>query len=221
MIYYYKCLGDCLEVIATMEKLPNDAQCAVCGGSFSFMGKVERDHLVREEDRTPCNTLCTHASGPRCDCRCGGENHGTGRIVKVKIINGIPVVDAFDYDKAVKRMVEFRPKRSRIVSQDSLILKIFDAMRRYYSSVYRSEHFESSQTFYQLRFYYRNSFNKQLKKLRKMKSHFHRIKVANSILELQGFTFEELKNKGMLEIIRQGNSELYTEYKNVTDVLAF
>lgn len=28
----------------------------------------------------PCNAICTGSTGKRCDCSCGGVNHGTGRV---------------------------------------------------------------------------------------------------------------------------------------------
>jgi hypothetical protein len=30
-----------------------------------------------------CDGKCTGATGPNCDCICGGENHGTGRVVPI------------------------------------------------------------------------------------------------------------------------------------------
>lgn len=31
----------------------------------------------------PCNEKCTSATGPKCECSCGGENHGSNRVVEV------------------------------------------------------------------------------------------------------------------------------------------
>ena len=30
-----------------------------------------------------CGAKCTHATGPICDCCCGGKNHGSGVAVRV------------------------------------------------------------------------------------------------------------------------------------------
>lgn len=29
---------------------------------------------------TPCDGRCTSATGPNCDCSCGGRNHGLGKV---------------------------------------------------------------------------------------------------------------------------------------------
>lgn len=50
------------------------------------MGKVGRTRagrLLTPEERSPCDGRCTNARGPNCDCRCGGANHGSRRVVTV------------------------------------------------------------------------------------------------------------------------------------------
>ena len=54
-----------------------------CGGSLKYMGHVRRQRLVDVSERAACDGRCTNAPGPSCDCTCGGENHGTHRIVEV------------------------------------------------------------------------------------------------------------------------------------------
>jgi hypothetical protein len=76
-----------------------------CGGRMENMGRVQGDRLLREDMRCACDSRCTNASGPNCDCVCQGANHGTNRMVCVKVDNGaVPVVQA----GSVERAAEFR-----------------------------------------------------------------------------------------------------------------
>lgn len=61
-----------------------DAECPFCHDhGIEHMGRVEMDRLVQPEFRVPCDAKCTNAKGPKCDCKCGGENHGTQALVMV------------------------------------------------------------------------------------------------------------------------------------------
>lgn len=86
--HYWRCI-DCLQVGAASER-PAAMQCADCGGTLEYMGRVQADRLVREEERCPCDHRCTGAIGPNCECKCGGENHGTRRMMTV-LRDGGPV----------------------------------------------------------------------------------------------------------------------------------
>jgi hypothetical protein len=51
--------------------------CADCGrihpsGRRILYSKQPRGHA--------CNSLCMSATGPSCECRCGGKNHGAGFV---------------------------------------------------------------------------------------------------------------------------------------------
>jgi len=93
--YFYRC-QDCLSVAVTEIELtavydyksttPHIAHyafCDACEGEVEYMGKAYRKLLLSTEFRCPCDGRCTGAIGPSCDCQCGGENHGTGRLVEV------------------------------------------------------------------------------------------------------------------------------------------
>ncbi len=87
--WFFKC-GDCLSVMATAENLRCDvdgraaiAPRCTCGGKLKFMGEIKRERLTVTEAHSACDGRCTNAPGPSCDCKCGGENHGTQRIVEV------------------------------------------------------------------------------------------------------------------------------------------
>lgn len=74
----------CLAVSAVDEP-PNTSewQCGICGGRFESMGRVERDRLIHEHMAAICDDRCTSARGPICNCHCGGQHHGSNRVVRV------------------------------------------------------------------------------------------------------------------------------------------
>ena len=78
--YYWRC-GDCLEIFA-VEGWNNKMLCD-CGGTCEMMGQVQGVRIVDLKHVCPCDGRCTGARGPSCDCPCGGENHGTGKLVEV------------------------------------------------------------------------------------------------------------------------------------------
>lgn len=116
--WFWRC-ADCLAVAAVEQDMQtvvmwqgqplyktNNFVCE-CGGRMQLMGRVGRDRktLTAEINRCPCDSRCTHATGPNCECSCGGANHGTGRIVTIRVnAGGLP--EASSPDKAVAE--EFR-----------------------------------------------------------------------------------------------------------------
>ena len=92
--HFYKCT-DCLSVIA-IDDYHRDIECA-CGGRYRHMGKVKGDRIVNERVQSVCDSRCTGARGPKCNCQCGGKNHGTHAVVTVTIEAGkIPIVSPPD-----------------------------------------------------------------------------------------------------------------------------
>ena len=84
--YCYRCT-DCLAVFFVEgAELPH-LECA-CGGKVESMGRVYRDRLVTESIRCACDSRCTGARGPSCNCKCGGENHGSNAVVTVVTDHG-------------------------------------------------------------------------------------------------------------------------------------
>lgn len=94
MRHFYRCT-DCLSVVATDTAIqtvrvpPNGmysyGECGACNWAIEYMGEVCRDHLQKTALVCACDDRCTSALGPVCSCRCGGENHGTNRVVEVVI----------------------------------------------------------------------------------------------------------------------------------------
>lgn len=109
---FYRC-PDCLEVHATNSAKPeHELTCGICGARVGWMGQVQRDRLVKPEQETPCDGRCTGARGPACDCQCGGEHHGTGRLIAVVRDAGkLPRMAPIDNEQALKRAEEYRAER--------------------------------------------------------------------------------------------------------------
>lgn len=107
--YYYKCC-DCLSPMVTERPMTGPAEC-FCGGNLAYMGQVKRDgHVHDEGTATPCNTLCTDATGPSCDCSCGGKNHGVHMAadIKVDIDRGVVILTPPNKEKALAVAKEYR-----------------------------------------------------------------------------------------------------------------
>ena len=110
--WYVRC-NDCLSVAAiecdtNFHALIKTVKCGACAGQLEVMGKVQQDAMVTDvEERCPCDERCTCASGPNCNCRCGGEHHGTERVVEIEIIEGAPKLKVLEPEKARARVVEF------------------------------------------------------------------------------------------------------------------
>jgi len=89
-LHFYRC-ADCFGTMA-LETGDSGARCD-CGGELDYLGKAKNDRLIVEGVRVPCDPRCTSAIGPKCDCACGGANHGSGALVHVEIdAGGVPVV---------------------------------------------------------------------------------------------------------------------------------
>jgi hypothetical protein len=118
--YYYRC-ADCLTAMVAEEGLRKSTVCA-CGGKLRMMGEVRRHRVVNVELHTPCDGRCTGAQGPACDCQCGGENHGSMRVVKVVTDLGPARVTAVDGDVQIARAQEYR----------QLVIEVDEAIRASY-----------------------------------------------------------------------------------------
>ena len=101
-LWYFRCKW-CLSAMTFPESdLDRRAGC-ICGGQIEFMGQVTENHsVVKEEVRSACDERCTSALGPKCVCKCGSRNHGTGLVVVIEHQNGIAFVKPMD-DEAMVR----------------------------------------------------------------------------------------------------------------------
>lgn len=91
--------------------LPFGPECGGCGAVIELVGAVAGDTWTRSELRTPCDDRCTNAPGPKCECKCGGENHGTKLLVPVVVEAGRATVTPVAGEKARARRWEFEAAR--------------------------------------------------------------------------------------------------------------
>jgi hypothetical protein len=68
-----------------------------------------------------CDERCTNASGPNCDCSCGGKNHGTRKTVQVEIYMGkVKILSQVDA-KSLARAAEFRQAKKEAEERFNLV----------------------------------------------------------------------------------------------------
>jgi len=105
---YYRCRL-CLTVY-THRGTPEPAFCAGCGGRLEWLGTVAASGVLQKTHLdTACDFRCTGALGPKCDCSCHGENHGTGLLVEtVYAEDRIPRLQPRHPEECVARATEFR-----------------------------------------------------------------------------------------------------------------
>lgn len=106
--YCYRC-EDCLFVSFTEEPVKESAESAGCGGKIEAMGRVVRKRLTVTETLCACDGRCTSATGPSCDCSCGGANHGSGAVVRViRDAGAVPSLTARDSDAQYAAAAAYR-----------------------------------------------------------------------------------------------------------------
>ena len=91
--HFYRC-PDCLTVSAAEHEGYGPLYrltCELCLAHVEHMGHVDRltpEQVKRRAYVCPCDGRCTGATGPKCECKCGGENHGTNALVAIDTIVG-------------------------------------------------------------------------------------------------------------------------------------
>jgi hypothetical protein len=89
-LHFYRC-GDCFGNYAT-EAQENGLRCD-CTGALEYLGRAKHERLIVDGLAIPCDARCISARGPKCECGCGGANHGNGTLVPVeRDAGGIPHV---------------------------------------------------------------------------------------------------------------------------------
>jgi hypothetical protein len=109
----------CLAVAAIDEHPTSELRCGICNGQLENMGRVERERLVHEHLASVCDDRCTFAKGPICNCKCGGEHHGSKRVVRVVRDAGpVPTVaPASGRDQARLNAEEYRHYRAAALAE--------------------------------------------------------------------------------------------------------
>ena len=106
--------------VATREEIAFilKQNCPLCGElALRYMGRVQRTSVVRDVIKSACDLRCTNAVGPKCDCVCSNENHGTHRLVVFdKVVGKLEVVEKDllnnneNYLARIKRMAAAKNK---------------------------------------------------------------------------------------------------------------
>lgn len=123
--WFVRCV-ECLTIAAVTEQ-PDcyTWQCGICKGQIESMGKVERDRLTHTHLGSPCDASCTHARGPRCDCSCGGKNHGSRLVVKIIHDAGpVPIVPMPNPEKAKRIAAEYHDARTSALARLDTLLAL-------------------------------------------------------------------------------------------------
>lgn len=139
--FYYRC-NTCLTVGTVQQEKSEKLKCSLCNEIMEEMGHVFDAKLVKEEERSVCDERCTRASGPSCDCKCNGANHGSHLTMTVKIIQGdIPELNNMDgmavfrrnaYLKASKECKERLEQRIAGLNKDQNNFRLVKRMREDY-----------------------------------------------------------------------------------------
>lgn len=114
--HYYKC-PLCLTVCAVAAEHQQAILCGYCSAPMEHMGRVERDRLVKEYETCACDDRCIYAQGPKCNCHCGGQYHGSKMVVTVRIDNGKVVAEVTPTAQAVRDAKEYQETRERALTE--------------------------------------------------------------------------------------------------------
>lgn len=115
--HFYRCI-DCLTVMAA-EAREIDPRCGLCTGQVEYLGRVEgpSQWLKKTSHECPCDHRCTAARGPKCDCSCGGINHGSNLMVLVtRIVGEAPVLNPPTNAKALAVAKEWRTAQAQLLA---------------------------------------------------------------------------------------------------------
>lgn len=87
------------------------ATCPICDGRITFRGAVRQNRSVTfDAEIPPCDGQCTSARGTKCECKCGGRNHGSGRTITVTVAAGKAQVSLDDPELAQRLRDSRRPQ---------------------------------------------------------------------------------------------------------------
>lgn len=103
--FFARCLR-CLTVFAwesESRRAPgtNETPSCPCGSRAEFMGRCARNPMPPAADEVPCDSRCTAARGPNCDCSCGGRNHGKDVLAMIEAGGAV-----FEISAAAKRRAD-------------------------------------------------------------------------------------------------------------------
>ena len=115
--HFWKC-PSCLTVAATETTTAARLSCGHCNVTMSYMGAVSRNRLVKTEERCKCDARCTFATGPNCDCQCGGVNHGSQMLVTVTVDAGpVPIAHVKPTAQTLWDLKEYQALRTTLQTE--------------------------------------------------------------------------------------------------------
>ena len=115
--HFWKC-PLCLTVAATEGNSVSNLNCGHCQLSMSYMGRVSQNRLVKTEERCKCDARCTFATGPNCDCQCGGVNHGSKMLVEVTFDAGpVPTATVKPTAQTLWDLKEYQALREKLQAE--------------------------------------------------------------------------------------------------------
>lgn len=123
--YCYRC-NNCLALFVSDDYINNCyvAQCAICSNvGVERMGVIGPDrHRKTEKVKCKCDNRCVWATGPLCDCVCGGANHQAGYFgyTKIERDNGIPRLTCTDLATVSKHKSQAEEYRKLVNAVSSL-----------------------------------------------------------------------------------------------------
>lgn len=114
--HFYKC-PLCLAVAAVDAPHQQAITCGHCNAQMEYMGRVAGERLAKDEVRCACDFRCIDALGPKCDCSCGGKNHGSGKVVVVTVDAGKLVAECKPSAKQVMESKEYQQTLEAALSE--------------------------------------------------------------------------------------------------------
>ena len=164
--------------------------CPLCNEkALRYMGRVEKTNIVRTGVKSACDLRCTNAIGPKCDCVCTNENHGTHRIVYFDKVVGKLVVlekdllnDNEQYLARIKRMAEAK-NRIKVKVITFLEYKFKEAI-----NAYKHDRYMPTPLYNQ--YYLYREFVRKIDKLEDLQSIQRKINTLTKFIPQIGSTLE-------------------------------
>lgn len=167
--------------------------CPLCNEkALRYMGRVQNTNIVRTGVKSACDLRCTNAVGPKCDCVCSNENHGTHRIVYFdKVVGKLVVVekdllnDNERYLARIKRMAEAK-NRIKVKVITFLEYKFKEAI-----ASYKNDRYMPTPLYNQ--YYKYREFVRKIDKLEDLQSIQRKINTLTKFIPAIGTTLEYLE----------------------------
>jgi hypothetical protein len=107
--HYFRCHDCLMTVCIDLQNRRDDLMCGICNGRLEWMGQVQGQRYHHIVEVCDCNEICQQAQGPKCTCRCGGENHGKMKYhTYISAIGQIHVTPEGDTEKHLAIALEYR-----------------------------------------------------------------------------------------------------------------